>query len=331
MKRSLLVAAAMAASVVVAAAMPQAGDVNSILAAARAALGGEQKLAAVKTVLLTGSSTRVVGESSSAPGDAEVAIELPDKFARTEVQDLGGFSLTRTRGFNGSTPIDIVDQPPAAAGRVMIRIGPGGGLLGQEPTPEQREQQKARLLSSNRQDFARFTLGFLLSSPQVYPLRFAYGGVAESPDGRADIIDVTGEDGFALRLFIDQSTHLPLMASWMARESLRITTTMRAGPGGAAPAGATGHATAAGAPARQLTPEEREKLMRQLEEQRKEAEAKLRVVEHRIYYGDYREADGIKVPFRLQYSIDGKPTEELVFDRVQVNRKIDPKKFEPGK
>ena len=76
-----------------------------------------------------------------------------------------------------------------------------------------------------------------------------------------------------------------------------------------------------------MTPEEREKLMKQLEEQTKEAEAKRRVVEYRLFYGDYRAVDGVQVPHRLQRSIDGKPTEEVTFDKVKVNAKIDAKKF----
>jgi hypothetical protein len=52
------------------------------------------------------------------------------------------------------------------------------------------------------------------------------------------------------------------------------------------------------------------------------------MVEYRLYYGDYRDVDGIKVPFRLQRSIDGKPTEELTFDRVKINGKIDAKTFD---
>ena len=34
-------------------------------------------------------------------------------------------------------------------------------------------------------------------------------------EGKADVLDVTGEGGFAARLFIDQKSHLPLMLTWM--------------------------------------------------------------------------------------------------------------------
>jgi hypothetical protein len=80
-----------------------------------------------------------------------------------------------------------------------------------------------------------------------------------------------------------------------------------------------------------LTPEERDKLMKDFEARRKEAEAKQRTVEYRIYYGDYKAVGGVQLPHRIQRSIDGKPTEEMIFDTVRVNPKIDAKKFQVAK
>lgn len=315
-------------------AFAQPPDVNTILAAARAALGGEKRLAAVKTFAATGQSTRVVNEQSTAPTDAELAIELPDRFMKKDVLAmLGSAAITRASGFSGDAVINVIDQPPMPSGAVVVfRAGPGGGGGGEIVTSEQKDAaQKAQLLA-NKQEFARLALGLFAASPAAYPLQFAYGGRAESPDGQADIVDVTGEGGFACRLFVDTVTHLPLMLSWMAREPLILTQTV----GGGAPNATIGHAPAAAganvlsvqAQGKPLTPEDRDKLMAELEEQRQKAEAARRVVEYRLYYGDYREVNGVKVPFRLQRSIDGQPAEELTLDNVKINGKIDPRTFD---
>lgn len=80
-----------------------------------------------------------------------------------------------------------------------------------------------------------------------------------------------------------------------------------------------------------MTPEEREKIAKDLEIQAKEADAKRRVVEYRLFYADYRSVDGVMVPFRLQRSVDGKPTEEITVEKVKVNGKVDEKAFTVSK
>ena len=54
-------------------------------------------------------------------------------------------------------------------------------------------------------------------------------------------------------------------------------------------------------------------------------------VETRIYYSDYRDVDGLKLPFRLRRAVGADTVEETVFDRFRINAKIDAKKFEVKK
>jgi hypothetical protein len=61
------------------------------------------------------------------------------------------------------------------------------------------------------------------------------------------------------------------------------------------------------------------------------AKAQATPVEHRLYFADYRDVDGIRFPFRVRRAIGTETTEETTFDRVRVNAKIDPRKFEAVK
>jgi hypothetical protein len=54
-------------------------------------------------------------------------------------------------------------------------------------------------------------------------------------------------------------------------------------------------------------------------------------VEHRLYFGDYREVDGVRFPFRLRRAIGQETTEETTFDRFRINTRIDPRKFESSR
>jgi hypothetical protein len=331
-------------------ALAQGGDADKIMAEVREALGGK-KLDSVKSLTVEGLTLRTNAAGTTTEHPFEMAMELPDRYMKKEVlQALGNMSVYRTSGFNGDGLISEIDAPPqlSGGGHIVMRVqGPGGpGGPGGAATPEQQEAARKTMLANTKRDYARMILGVLGTSPTTYPLTFTYGGVAESPDGKADVIDVKGEGEFAARLFVDSQTHLPLMLSWMDKEPMVVQRVV-GGPGGAGvpppppPPPGGGHAVVGGGAGggatwttsggnvqvRQggapLTPEEQAKLAADM----KEAEAKRRTVEFRIFYSDYQQVDGVTLPHRFQRSVDGKPTEEVVFERVKVNPKIDAKKF----
>jgi hypothetical protein len=62
-----------------------------------------------------------------------------------------------------------------------------------------------------------------------------------------------------------------------------------------------------------------------------QALAQGKPIEYRMYYGDFRDVDGVKWPFRLRRAIAGETIEETTFDRIRINVKIDPRKFEVPK
>ena len=57
-------------------------------------------------------------------------------------------------------------------------------------------------------------LGVLATSFPTYPLTFTYAAEGEAPEGKADILDVTGPANFAGRLVVQRDTHLPVMLMW---------------------------------------------------------------------------------------------------------------------
>lgn len=326
----------------------QGPDAAKVLADARLAMGGD-KLAAVKTLSATGRTVRSLPNGNTMETEFEFAIDLPDKYLmRTVMMAMGNMSIYRNTGFNGGQVIEEIDRPPnLAAGAVMhIRVaGPGGTTDIENMTPEQKAEFNRTRLLSNRKEFARLALGIFAAAPVAFPLELTYAGQAEAGDGKADAIDVKGEGDFAARLFMDATTHLPLMLSWQDKEPLVIQNIRQGGPAGPGalppppppPGGGDvnrvfiGGGVAAGAGMGNMSKEERAKFEADLEARRKDAEAKRRIVEFRIFYADYQAVDGVQLPHRIQRSIDGKPTEEMIFETFKVNAKIDPRKFQPSK
>lgn len=53
--------------------------------------------------------------------------------------------------------------------------------------------------------------------------------------------------------------------------------------------------------------------------------------DNRLYYADYRDVNGVKLPFRLRRAVGSDTTEETTFDRFRLNTRIDPRKFAPAR
>jgi hypothetical protein len=178
-----------------------------------------------------------------------------------------------------------------------------------------------------KQDYARLALGLFAASPAL-PLTFSYAAIAEAPQGQADVLDGRGEGNFLLRYFTDRKTHLPIMVSWTTPPTnVIVTVPGQPGPTSVAP----GAVVVSGPPAPPAgaTKEETDKYAKEVLAVRSKAQATP--VEHRLYFADYRDVDGVKLPFRLRRAIGSETTEETTFDRFRVNARIDARKFEVGK
>ncbi len=216
------------------AARAQARTADSVMAAARKALGGEAKIAAVRTFVATGRTRQVRGENL-VPIEFEIQVELPGKYSRRDefpAQDAG----PSTSGFVGDALV-LIPRPAPPPPR------PGAPA----PPPGQQEGMLRARMMSAKQDFARLMLGMYAMSYPSFPLTFAYVGQAEAPQGKADVIDVKGPANFAARLFVAENG-LPIMLSWTAPAPQG-----RGGPGG--PGGGGGAPGTGGPP--QAPPEQR--------------------------------------------------------------------------
>ena len=282
----------------------QAPDAKAaeVLAASRKAIG-DKKLDALKTFSVQASQQRNVG-SAQMQGEVEMLIEMPDKYVRSEA--IGRMNMTMTTGFNGDKAILPSGARVTPGGGMMITMGGPGAAIGHEalkPTAEDLELLNKSSLRNYRQEISRLMLGWFGSTHPSLKASYTYAGEAESPDGKAHVIDVKDADGFAARLFIDQVSHLPLMVTYQGRQGRVMTSRV---PGGAgAPQVMTRAAGEAGAQMAQESP----------------------LVEFSYFFEDWREADGINFPHKIRRASAGETNEEWTINKVKVNPKIDPKTF----
>jgi hypothetical protein len=283
------------------------------------------------------------------PIEFEIDCELPDKFVRKDeipAQD----SDPTTVGFSGQELIQFPAPPARGAGPGGGPGGPGGAAAGPAPAAGRaggppagagpggggpggpgggRGGPPPRIVAV-KQDFARLTLGMFATSFPSYPLTFKYAAEGEAPEGKADIIEVTGPANFTARLVVQRETHLPVMLMWQQP----VTNVVLKVPGLPAPPTVPPGAVVVDAPAppaSTATQEERDQYAAAIANLRRTTLAQAKPVEYRMYYADYRDVDGLKLPFRIRRAVGGETIEETTFDRIRINAKIDPRKFEAPK
>ena len=315
------------------------GEAAVVLNAAREALGGEKRLSSIKTVVASGHTRQLQGDNL-VPILFEINIELPDKYVRTD-EIPARESGPSSRGFNGDGLIQSGDAPgagprrggpppsapaqsPAGASAGKPPDGaaaglPAGAKAGPPPNPT----------VPVKQDFTRLTLGMFATSFSSYPLSFGHAGQAEAPEGKADVLDVKGPGNFSARFFIDSKTHLPLMLSWTTPPNLVPVAAGQKPPANLPPGAVTFETPMP--PPDSATPEQKKQFEEEALAARKKAMASTRPTENRIYYADYRDVDGLKLPFRIRRAVGATTVEETLFDRYRINARVDPRKFEVRK
>jgi len=258
-----------------------AGDAKAseLLAQARAALGGETKLSKVLGLSCAGTVQRAIGDRQ-VTGDVTIDLQLPDKMLRSDsISPMGDASLVVTeQGINGELLLrhsKTLNTPPGA----VIRV---------PPPPARGSDAEAQGLRNSRAELARLALTLLLAAPPSMPLDFKYAGEAESADGKADVLDVTGPSSFAAKLFLDKASHRPLMMVYRGVSPRVVMQTQRGGMPPADPA----HATPPPAPEQ---------------------------VDINMFLDDYRAVDGVLLPHHITRSVDGQPSEDIVFKTIKVN------------
>ena len=220
-----------------------------LLARARQALGGEARLASVRSFIATGSIARGYRTRVN-HGSFRVASELPDRFVSTEAMTYLGLPnpgvVTERRqqatlGFNGR----LVIYEPAAI-FASSRMAP----------PSFGQAEVGQLLPQAQLDFVRLTLGMFATSFSGAPVTFSDAPGAAR--GRAVVVQLH-QRGSALLEF-DPITHLPARF---------------------------GH----------------------------------------VQYFDFRDVDGVKVPFRIVHAGSARSVNEWRFDRIRFDVDLPGKLF----
>jgi hypothetical protein len=292
---------------------------STLRAQAREALGGESALASVHGLSLQGHFHRLPPPDSGAgdaarpsrgpfgrdaAGDLDVDVALPDKMRREEsISVAGGPSFTMIMGLSGAHA--WMGTEGAAGGR-GFGGGRGGGPRGEADarSPADRkameEERRAAMGRRLQGELARLQLALLADPGDGASV--TYAGPAESPDGRADVLDVTSASGTRARLFLDATTHAPLMVTYQETMPARRFRRPMPADGVDRPE----------IPAPVASP----------------SDAAPRTVEVTLFLSDRRAVDGLQLPYHVSRAVNGNVVEEWDVTRWRVNPALKPERFE---
>jgi len=314
-------------------------DPAAIIAAARAALGGDQILSNVKTFTVSGERARTLGGRPFTMM-IEIACELPDKFVQEETS-VGTFTSSNRFGFNGD---DLISH-------TYSDIGPPITTSTGKETPEAIAARRKSSVNLRKLEFSKLMLALFAQGSSTYPIELGNVGDASLPAGAADAIEVKHDGRVILELYVDRATHLPVMISWVARAAVEFSSRdpirpMSQTPDPVSPPTLPGTnpstpqatqpppgtvAMPSPPPLVNPTPAELEARAKLLSEQMKAIGSTLPLVEHRLMLLDVRDGDGLHWPHRFTEYVEGAVFEDVKLGKYKINARISAGRFKVSK
>ncbi|HEY0544911.1 MAG TPA: hypothetical protein VGC91_05890 [Pyrinomonadaceae bacterium] len=182
------------------------GDVEralELLKQARAAIGGEAAINSVQSLSLNGQSRRQLQlpdqTAKELNGQFELHMLLPDKMMRLEKLSIG-------------TP-DGAERPQVSEDKEVKIVRDSQFKIMRADDAEKGEVENA-MRQHEQAELAHYMLGLLLTPPPSFNVTYNYAGEGDVEGARAEIIEAQGAGGFAMKIYLDKSSHLPLMMSY---------------------------------------------------------------------------------------------------------------------
>jgi hypothetical protein len=304
-------AAAVAATVYAGQVEDPAAKAASILAEAHKALGGADKLAAIKALEIKGTAKRGAGDVN-VEGEMTIVLERPGKYLRKEQILLGNGGIDVIEGLNGTEAW----QEQKFSGGMNFDDGGDGGRRGgggfrgggapgaQTPAAADDAAAKQAQLAARQTEVARVILALLLTTDQ--PIKWT--GTAVSPQATAEVLEMTAPDGSPIRLLIDSKSYMPLMLTWtgIAQDPIAALAA-RAGFRGRGRGGRGGFG---GRQGQQQQPQGAKVAS---------ADELAKPTALRMFLSEYKTVNGIKLPHLLVRGSGDQATEEWVIKSYKVN------------
>ncbi|HEX8369455.1 MAG TPA: hypothetical protein VF604_12995 [Pyrinomonadaceae bacterium] len=287
---------------------------------ARQAVGGEQSIAAVRSLTISGRVTKTFdfdGTAKSEQGDWEMNLQLPNQFSKTmklRREGAGGEKFE-----NVDKEVIVIRQSGELKERVMLPAEEGGEkkkavfVMKNEGGEKvvvngdgEKVQDRRIILYKDNKDglvppaafhqneLFRTSLALLLTPPPGTDVSYKYAGEGSVDGANCDIVEASA-NGSSVRLYLDKTTHLVAMMTYQAPKPFIIKIRKEEG---------------------KANTNEDVKVVRENLRERMPAPE---LAEFQVKFSDYRTVGGVQLPYRWTQTIGGKDDETIEVTSYELN------------
>jgi hypothetical protein len=307
-----------------------------IIAQARQAIGGDAAIKNVKSMTIIGNAAQtftIDGVSRTEQGTLEINLQMPGQFNKMlkigkETDGANGSKIEReTRVFMTTRDDDkaVLNSDGTESKRkvVVVKKGDEDVLMRNGELPNGRKVTVDRNVIGDVSHFRqnelfRTTFALLLSAPEGLDANYKYVG-AEAVDGKnCDVISVESGNS-AFKLFIDQSSHLPVMMSYQGAVPMVFKFNRDEIQNGSDTKNVIinrdGSQTA-------LDDKKVRVFTRTAPEE---------IAEHQVRFSDFRSVNGVQLPYKWTQTVNGQPNQNVDVVSYEINPSNIAEKFKGEK
>ena len=283
-----------------------------IVRLARVAIGGEANIKAVQAMTIVGKATKTFEFDKVArveKGDWELNLQLPNKISKMmkiETENNVGNENTQTferkadvvviRKADGTATETVTSDSPQKI--VIVKKDEGGNVITEDVTSTNGdirrvvvgERTNANAENFQRNDFFRTMISLLLTPPNGTDAEYLFVGEQNVDGTNCEIVQVNS-GGTSVKLFLNKSTHLPVMMNYTDAKPFIFTMIQRE-----AKSDGDKVSTVTVNPANAA-----------------------QTAEFQVKFSDYRTANGLQLPFKWTQTIDGKADETIEVSSYELN------------
>ncbi len=278
-----------------------------IMRLGRQAIGGDANINAVQSLSVKGKITKTLNfgdETRTETGDWELNLQSPNKISKMVKLGAGvgsgGEQLERKVNVivvrKGDAANSVIDENGSSEKVTIIKKGgepmPNEEAAGNPKIRRQiiTENVNGDVGNSHGDELFRTMLFLLLTTPQNTDANYIYAGDATIDGVNCEIVQVNAGGG-SVKLFFDKSTHFPVMANYTGAKPMVFRVNKN-------------EANADG----------KQNVMVFAN-----AKGTVQTGEFQIKFADYRNVNGVQMPYKWTQTIDGGADETIDVASYEVN------------